>query len=594
VILDVLMVGDGASIHIRRLAQGLTARGVAVELATFEGEPIDGVPHHRLGSLWAGDARYLLAAPALALLIRTRRPKVVHAHYVSSYGVMATLALMLAAAGGRRPALVQTAWGTDLLVTARDSRLRRLLSSHALRAADHVTGDSLDLLDAALALAPGVPATRFVFGPAASAFCTNQERDPTIVSSRRLDPGMRVDLIVRAFRRARIRDPGMGRWRLVVAGTGSLAATIEQVAEADRSILFRGQLSPPDLAAVLRTASTFVSVPESDATSAALLESMASGLIPVVNDLPANREWVDPDVGQIVPRDPTDDELADALIAACQRDVDRSRIVERVRGVTWESQLDALEAVYVASQGGRSGAKPSDASSEANAIAREAALDDIQGAYRGYAASGHAARWRGGEPGSHHMRAERDRWVVDALRPSLDGLVVDAGCGDGALAVALDAAGIRPRRYVGIDLLEERVALARQRASWADFEVGSVDQLPFADQTVDAIVAMTLVSSLRDRWLRDRVAAEFRRVVRPGGRIIVYDMRYPSPANRNVVPLSVGELRSLFPGWNLQMTTLTLLPPIARSVLGAGARRYGLLRRLPLLRSHLGAVLTKP
>jgi glycosyltransferase involved in cell wall biosynthesis len=36
----------------------------------------------------------------------------------------------------------------------------------------------------------------------------------------------------------------------------------------------------------------FVSVPDSDGTSVSLLEAMGAGCLPVLSDVPANREWV--------------------------------------------------------------------------------------------------------------------------------------------------------------------------------------------------------------------------------------------------------------------------------------------------------------
>jgi glycosyltransferase involved in cell wall biosynthesis len=51
-------------------------------------------------------------------------------------------------------------------------------------------------------------------------------------------------------------------------------------------------LTPPELALAYRRSAIFVSVPESDGTSVSLLESMGAGCLPVLSDLPANREWV--------------------------------------------------------------------------------------------------------------------------------------------------------------------------------------------------------------------------------------------------------------------------------------------------------------
>ena len=48
------------------------------------------------------------------------------------------------------------------------------------------------------------------------------------------------------------------------------------------------------MAAVLARCKISVSVPASDATSVAMLESMACGLAVVASDLPANRQWINP------------------------------------------------------------------------------------------------------------------------------------------------------------------------------------------------------------------------------------------------------------------------------------------------------------
>jgi glycosyltransferase involved in cell wall biosynthesis len=47
------------------------------------------------------------------------------------------------------------------------------------------------------------------------------------------------------------------------------------------------------LALAYRRCALFVSVPESDGTSVSLLEAMAAGCLPILSDLPANREWVE-------------------------------------------------------------------------------------------------------------------------------------------------------------------------------------------------------------------------------------------------------------------------------------------------------------
>lgn len=346
--IDVLLVADAASVHTRRLAAGLRDAGVRVGVAGFEGEPIDGVGLHRLGARGSrSDARYGLAVPTLARLIRRLRPRIVHGHYVSSYGLLAALASRAARLGGTRATLVQSAWGTDLLVTAAHSAVRREMARVALRPASLITGDSTDLLDAARSLAPTVDVLRFVWGPPRALAEAPRHPEKQVLSSRRLDPDMRVDLIVRAFLAAIELDPmTTAGWRLTVAGTGSERGAVHAAAGGSGRIVFVGQLGPGDLHARLLGSDIFVSIPPSDGTSAALMEAMAAGAMPVVSDLPANREWVDGTVGEIVGRHPDAAELAAALVRAMRRDVDPARIRARVADVAWEQQVVRLVQAY--------------------------------------------------------------------------------------------------------------------------------------------------------------------------------------------------------------------------------------------------------
>lgn len=186
--------------------------------------------------------------------------------------------------------------------------------------------------------------------------------------------------------------------------------------------------------------------------------------------------------------------------------------------------------------------------------------------------------------------------MIGSRQPSLlaRGNVVDLGCGDGNLARTLDRRAIRPAAFRGVDVIEGRVSAARAATPWARFEVNSADDVPVPDGWADAVVAMTLLSSIVEARFRAAVAAEIDRIARPGGRAVIYDIRYPSPSNPNVRPVPEQGLARLFPTWSATYSTFTLLPPIARRWIAASSARYRTLTAIPLLRSHIGAVLTKP
>jgi glycosyltransferase involved in cell wall biosynthesis len=292
-----LLVGDGESPHVRRIAAALGAHGIDVHLASFAFGDVDG-ERHLLRSRGPGDVRYGAAVPQLRRVVAAVEPDVVNAHYISSYGVMAALA--------RPRRLIQTAWGSDLLVTASRPGHRQL-ASFALRRAQLVTGDSESLLRSSRSLAPRTPVHRFVFGPPAYVFTAPRTPEPLVLSVRNHEPLYRIDLILDAWRLA---SPQLPRHRLVVAGSGSLTATLRDRAPA--GVEFVGLLPHDSLQQLLLRAAAVVSIPETDATSAAVLEAMAARCSVIASDLEANREWI-PST-HLVPEPATASALADTLV----------------------------------------------------------------------------------------------------------------------------------------------------------------------------------------------------------------------------------------------------------------------------------------
>jgi SAM-dependent methyltransferase len=95
--------------------------------------------------------------------------------------------------------------------------------------------------------------------------------------------------------------------------------------------------------------------------------------------------------------------------------------------------------------------------------------------------------------------------------------VLDAGCGSGPLSAALRAKGAI---VTGFDASPAMVELARQRLGEdAALHVADLSQpLPFADGAFDDVVASLVLHYLRD-WTAP--LAELRRVLKPGGRLIL-------------------------------------------------------------------------
>ena len=95
--------------------------------------------------------------------------------------------------------------------------------------------------------------------------------------------------------------------------------------------------------------------------------------------------------------------------------------------------------------------------------------------------------------------------------------VLDAGCGSGPLSAALLAKGAV---VTGFDASSAMVELARQRlGESADLHLADLSQpLPFADGAFDDVIVSLVLHYLRD-WTAP--LAELRRVLKPGGRLIL-------------------------------------------------------------------------
>jgi len=94
--------------------------------------------------------------------------------------------------------------------------------------------------------------------------------------------------------------------------------------------------------------------------------------------------------------------------------------------------------------------------------------------------------------------------------------VLDVGCGTGLISAMLAAQG---RRVVRVDLSAAMIAQAKRRSgSIATFIEADAESLPIPSCSVDAVVNLISFHHYPDP---SRAVAEFRRVLRPGGRLVL-------------------------------------------------------------------------
>jgi 2-polyprenyl-3-methyl-5-hydroxy-6-metoxy-1,4-benzoquinol methylase len=105
---------------------------------------------------------------------------------------------------------------------------------------------------------------------------------------------------------------------------------------------------------------------------------------------------------------------------------------------------------------------------------------------------------------------------VGKLKPALPGTsLLDVGCGGGSNTAAFASAGLEAS---GVDVVPEFVELARQSHPGIRFETAAAENLPFANESFDYVVLLSVLEHVRD-WRA--TLSEAVRVLKPGGVVFV-------------------------------------------------------------------------
>jgi ubiquinone/menaquinone biosynthesis C-methylase UbiE len=148
-------------------------------------------------------------------------------------------------------------------------------------------------------------------------------------------------------------------------------------------------------------------------------------------------------------------------------------------------------------------------------------------AYKGIGMEGGIARWYAKVTRKDYAEFQKLAGrLADQLPPGSSALEVAPG--PGYLAIELAKFG----RYTitGLDISETFVAIARRNTADAgvrvDFRHGNASAMPFADQSFDLIVCRAAFKNFSEPV---KALAEMQRVLKPGGRAMIIDLRRDTP-----------------------------------------------------------------
>lgn len=337
-----LMLSDGKSAHTLKWAKELekfydvyvvSLNGLADELSVLLGTDkcFDYmVPINVNG----GNIGVLKSVGFVSKLIKSIQPTVINAHFITSYGTVACLASIIAGYKGK---VVLSAWGTDILVTPWKNKVYFYLTKFVLQRASLVTSDSEYMSDKIMEISSNTKVMTFPFGVEKLPDMEYTDKDDTLFfSNRALEENYNIDVVIKLFYELYKQD---NRRKLVIAHNGTqkdyLVGLTDSLGLSD-NVKFVGYLTAEQMAEYYKKSRYFVSIPTSDATSVSLLEAMAYGCIPIVSDLPANREWIiEGENGIIYKNNNMDLSVIDSLIV-----YNRNREIIKRRAVWRDSVID--------------------------------------------------------------------------------------------------------------------------------------------------------------------------------------------------------------------------------------------------------------
>lgn len=356
-------LADASSVHTHKWARYFVERGHETHVISFENARVGGATVHVLKlPVLVRNATFPLKMASvyrIKALIRRIKPDILHAHYVTNYGLFGALCNF-------KP-FVLTAWGSDILIVPGERLLliiKRYIAKYVLRKADLITSDSISATRAVVGFGVDEKKVKLIIhGVDLRLFRPVENREEfkkdlrlpeshqVVISSRSLKPIYDVSTLIRAVPYVIDRCPNTC---FLIVGDGTLRHQLEELAcklGVIEYVRFVGSIPNEEMPKFLRLSDIYVSTSLSDTRSVSLLEAMACALPVVVTDFDGNRECVEDEVnGFLFPKG--DFRMLAEKIVYLLRDkhikrkfgVVNRRIVEKE--ADYEKEMSKMEKLY--------------------------------------------------------------------------------------------------------------------------------------------------------------------------------------------------------------------------------------------------------
>ena len=150
--------------------------------------------------------------------------------------------------------------------------------------------------------------------------------------------------------------------------------------------------------------------------------------------------------------------------------------------------------------------------------------------------------------------------LLDRLRLQGDERILDLGCGRGAVLL-MAAQHLTTGRAVGVDLWRtvdqsgnsaeatQRNAIAEGVADRVELHTGDMTALPFEDNSFEVVLSSLAIHNISGRARREKAISEAVRVLRPGGRLLIFDVRGTRQHQAQLAKLGMHDVARRGLGW---------------------------------------------
>jgi ubiquinone/menaquinone biosynthesis C-methylase UbiE len=150
--------------------------------------------------------------------------------------------------------------------------------------------------------------------------------------------------------------------------------------------------------------------------------------------------------------------------------------------------------------------------------------------------------------------------LLDRVGLRGDERILDLGCGRGAVLL-LAAQHLTTGRAVGVDLWRSvdqsgnsaeaarRNAIAEGVADRVELHTGDMTALPFADNSFDVVLSSLAIHNIRGSAGREKAISEAVRVLRPGGRLLIADIRATGHHQAQLAKIGMTDVARRRLGW---------------------------------------------